>query len=379
MLASPAAKSMTSTEPAIDLREASFTELSNYFTNLAQTEGAIHAFTILRDAQFGGNIDTHLLAHVVGDELYKQHGIEAMRYCTREFRNACSHSVVIGALLNEGMSALDMVHDACQKAPGGSGAYTMCFHGFGHGVLAYTNYEVPDAIELCRKVGTEEYSDQEFKQCVGGVVMEMHSGVHDVDVWREKAKKYLSPDDPLKLCTASYMPEEAKYYCYSYITPYIFDAVGVEWGSSTVRGLEESFAYCSTTEESYRITCYEGIGKELIVIVQGHDVRALDKTTDEQLQQVIQWCHHAPLGEATSACLYEIIDSLFWGGENDPMASVRFCELVPGDYQNGCYERLYGNMKTYFTSKRQGEVCRLMNKNRRGECWEYFIDNGDES
>ena len=55
----------------------------------------------------------------------------------------------------------------------------MCFHGFGHGVLAFSDYELPKALELCEKVGTEKYDYQEAKECVGGALMEMRGGMHN--------------------------------------------------------------------------------------------------------------------------------------------------------------------------------------------------------
>ena len=107
----------------------SFKELSDRFVELASKKGAVYAYEILKQANLPQGTDFHLLGHVVGDELYKQKGVGAIADCTQDFRNACSHTIVIGAL-NEfgGEKALSLIRDACIKAPGGSGAYTMCYH-----------------------------------------------------------------------------------------------------------------------------------------------------------------------------------------------------------------------------------------------------------
>ena len=124
------------------------------------------------------------------------------------------------------MDVFDTVNDVCGQSPGGSGAYTMCFHGFGHGVLAYTEYDMEKAVELCFLTGTDKYGQNEAHQCVGGAVMEMKDGIHDRDLWAPQKEKFVDIDNPLSLCQADYMIDGAKHFCYVYITPYLFDAVG---------------------------------------------------------------------------------------------------------------------------------------------------------
>lgn len=326
-----------------------FGEITQYFTTLAQEKSAAYAFEILKRAQLPPNIDLHLLGHTVGDELYKQEGLEGMLYCSQDFRNACSHSVVIGALLAEGMGVFDRVNDVCMQAPGGVGAYTMCFHGFGHGVLAFTDYEFPDAVKLCERVGTDQYNQNEFHQCVGGMVMEMHQGIHDVEVWESKKDKYLDPEDPLKLCQAEYMPDEAKDFCYTYITPYMFDAAGAVNGNPTPDVFEKAFSYCENIPEpENREICYSGFGKEFIVLAQNRDIRQMDQTPNENMQKAIDWCGLAHVPEGIEACLLEISNSLYWGGENDYGVSIRYCNLMPStDMQNKCYTHFFSNANFY--------------------------------
>ena len=73
------------------LSSKSFSELSEYFSVLAKDKGGAHAFEVLRQASVAPGTDMHLLGHVVGDTLYTQEGLEGIRVCTHDFRNACSH------------------------------------------------------------------------------------------------------------------------------------------------------------------------------------------------------------------------------------------------------------------------------------------------
>jgi hypothetical protein len=313
------------------------------------------------------------MGHAVGDELYKQEGLEGMQYCTHDFRNACSHSIVVGALLAEGLSVFDRVNEICKNAPGGPGAYTMCFHGFGHGVLAYTEYEVPEAVKLCSKVGTEQYHKEEEAQCIGGIIMEMHQGVHDPEIWAQKKDKYLDPTKPLKLCQEDYMPELAKVLCYSYITPFIFDAAGAQGGNPTPEIYKESFAFCDGVEnDAHREACYAGLGKEFIVLAQDRDIRRIEDTPDDLLQLAASWCMLAEKEEAQRACLTDILDSIFWGGENDFGVSVRYCSLLtPQSISDTCFLHLF-QIASYYVPQpnRREDICSLVPENQKKQCSE---------
>ena len=57
-----------------------FKELTGYFTQLANDKGAVYAYDVLKVAPISPGIDMHLLGHLVGDILYKQKGVEGMKY-----------------------------------------------------------------------------------------------------------------------------------------------------------------------------------------------------------------------------------------------------------------------------------------------------------
>lgn len=345
---------------AIQEVQPNFGDISSYFVTLSQKEGGAYAFEILKRAPLPSNTDLHLLGHIIGDEMFKQEGIEGMKYCTADFRNACSHTIVIGALLQDGLGVFDEVNEVCQRAPGGPGAYTMCFHGFGHGVLAYTGYDIPSAIELCSRVGTEKYGNNEFHQCVGGMVMEMHDGVHDPDAWLPQKEKFLDLDDPLKICQSDYMPDEAKYFCYVYITPYIFDAAGAQNGNPTPEIFSKAFSYCDDIkEEKYRLVCYGGLGKEFVVLAQSRDIRNVGQMKNEQLSQVVEWCELAAVEDGVRSCIFESQNSLYWGGENEYDVSIRFCSLMPNaTREEVCFEHIFQNVAYYERNEAiKKEIC----------------------
>lgn len=370
-------KGVTRVYPEIESlqsKQLSFRNLESYFQNLAQEKGAAYAYEVLKIAPIPPNIDMHLLGHVVGDILYKQEGVNGIKICTNDFRNACSHSIVIGLFNDKGEGALPAIAQACRKAPGGSGAYTMCFHGLGHGILAYLGYDMEKAIEMCKKTGTVEYRNREYIECVGGAVMEIiGGGFHDHELWAKQRVQYLKNDDPLYTCFASFMPKEARVQCLVYLTPHLFEAAGGDLAHPTPNDFEKAFTFCGkipNDDFSDREACFGGFGKEFVVLAQERDIRKIESMTYRQLSRVYEWCLLAQNKEGVGACLSYALGSLYWGGENDYHVSLRFCEVMNDDeIKSSCYENLIGLANTYRTdSVYQKEFCSEIPNAQKAQC-----------
>lgn len=327
-----------------------FKEYAQYFYDLAQEKGGAYAYQVLKSASFTLGTDMHLLGHVVADEIYKQEGVEGIAVCDHDFRNACSHAIVVGVFLEQGLEGLEDIRQACLKAPGGKGAYGMCFHGLGHGVLAYHEYNMEEAVATCEQL-RESTGRAESIECVGGIVMEMMSGVNDREAWERESPRYLSDEDPLNPCNLEFMPEEAEPMCYNYATPRLFEAAGASLAAPTPADYEKAFPLCELIPEDEtrnREACYGGFGKEFVVLSKGRDVRNIEHMSDAELSRVHDWCQLAGNAFGTEACIRASVNSLFWGGENDRAIGIRFCALMEqGPYQSLCVEHLTGNVSYY--------------------------------
>lgn len=356
------------------LQAPSFQELSTYFQQLADTKGAPYAYHVLLYATLPPDTDLHLLGHVVGDMLYKQQGMSGIQVCTPDFRNACSHSVVIGVLQNEGPGSLPKIAETCKQAPGGQGAYTMCFHGLGHGVLAYNEYNLEKAVAMCKQTGTPAYANQEYVECVGGTIMEMIAGVHDEAQWKKEVGNYFRDDDPLYPCDASFMPEEVRAMCYNYLTPHLFAAAGVQdLGSPDSARYPQAFSYCDLLPEDetqIRSRCYGGFGKEFVVLAQERDIRDVGAMEEEALRKVRAWCALAPNTSGKDACNASALHSLFWGGENKPDAALTFCALGESvREQANCYGELTTAAGRYLQGTSEGiTLCRRFPEAYKADC-----------
>lgn len=331
--------------------ELDFEQLSDYFQSLAREKGAPYAFAILRDAPLPPNTDTHLLGHVVGDELYLQQGARGITTCTQDFRNACSHTIVIGVLSDKGEAGLADIAELCKEAPGGTGAYTMCFHGLGHGVFAYEGYDLARTAALCKKTGTPAYNFREYIECFGGAIMELvGGGGHDKELWEEANVRYLSVENPLSPCDTSLVPDDLRPICYTYLTPHLFTQNGGDLGYPGPREFSQAFSFCEEIKrerEAERNACFGGIGKELPTLSASRDIRSIDKLSTAQLALVHTWCALAESADGREQCVRSVVQSLFWGGENDPKAAISFCALETGIARAACFDELYTAAEFY--------------------------------
>lgn len=352
----------------------SFKELQGRFAALAREKGAMYAFEVLKRAELPPNSDIHFLGHTIGDELYAQKGVEGIADCTQDFRNACSHSITIGAFVEFGSDALPMIREACTQAPGGAGAYTMCYHGMGHGVFAYFGYDLEKTIAECKKTGTEKYHHQEYSECVGGAVMElMGGGAHDPELIKIARERYFSAKDPLAPCMGAVVPEDARVFCLIYLTPHLWELAGIDLGYPDPALFPAAFAFCdvlSRERQRLRDACFGSFGKEFVILPGARDFRRLEDSTDEEFATIAGWCGLAGPEDGREACISDAVGSVFWGGENDPQASFRFCSVVDDiDMNRACVKRLAADIARYIADDAiRTSLCAQIPEAFQGEC-----------
>ena len=362
----PYAEAQTIAEGAQD-----FEVLSQRFAELAEKKGAAYAFDVLRITDLQPNTDTHLLGHVIGDILYKQKGVEGIALCTQEFRNACSHTIAIGALEEfGGEAALPRIREACHKAPGGPGAYTMCYHGLGHGVFAFYGYDLAKTVAFCKKTGTPEYHDREYIECVSGAIMELvGGGGHDKELWQKARDKYFDPHDLFSPCLSSVIPKVTKPLCIIYIVPQIYAAEGINLGSPDPTLFPAALRRCESLPiTELRNACYQGFGSEFPIMTVDRDARRVDALTSEQAHLVFTWC--ALAGKGQTECFLSALRAVFWGGENDPAASLRLCAAADAtpDLEHACYTHLAEQMHKYLKPDARVSWCTQLPPDAQAPC-----------
>jgi hypothetical protein len=297
-----------------------------------------------------------------------------MQYCTHDFRNACSHTIVIGALIEFGTGAFPQIREACKKAPGGKGAYTMCYHGLGHGVLAFNEYDMNNTVAMCELLSTKEYNNREGVECFGGAVMEIiGGGGHDHETWEKMRPEYLKKEDPFYLCKSDIVPEEYKPMCYNYMTPFAFEALGADMANPGPEIYSKTFALCEeipkeNTEE--RRSCFGGLGKEFIGIAIGRNFTPGYEPSTKELQNMASWCDLAEPHDGKEACFVSVMGSLYWGGEKPYETPVKFCSLIADkNIMSTCIGQLVFNVSIYVDDPNyRSNFCKALPPEYKQEC-----------
>lgn len=306
-----------------------FNAYQEYFTNLAQEKGALYAFDVLRQASIPTGVDVHNLAHFIGYELYKERNVEGIAECTDEFSNACSHAIVIQTFVEQGEGALREISTICSHIPGSGNAYASCFHGLGHGILVYLNYELDGAISLCKEASQfapELQRETALNECVGGTIMELTSGLHDVEVRDSVAPRYLPNDDLLAPCNSNLIPESTKPFCYIYLTGRFLEFSGAMRATPSPEAYPEAFSWCnriSEEEVKNRDACYGGFGKDFVYFAADGDVRKVASILDKKLLSIHEWCSFAGNESGERSCVLTAADTLRWLGTEE--SSEMFC------------------------------------------------------
>lgn len=357
------------------IHASNYNEAVGYLKHVSELYGGEVGYDVLRHINLPEGSDVHLAGHEIGNILFKQQGLSGMRFCTQEFRNACSHTIVIGALLKDGLDSLKTVHEVCHTAPGGSGAYTMCFHGLGHGVLAYSNYDMKPTVDICKTLGTKEYNNREYTECVGGAVMEMMSGIHDPVMYAKKKDKYLSKDDPLTLCR-DYVSEDARSICYTYLTPHLIELTGANLGNPSPESFGKAAHFCDAipkTDIADRGACFGGFGKEFPVLAAGRDIRDIHILTKDKLERIKSWCATIGGPSEHDACNMNLLASLYWGGENKADVAINYCSLFSGDERKRCFDNLSGQVSMYkHDVSAYKEYCSMVPSDMKDSCDKMF-------
>ncbi len=182
--------------------------------------------------------------------------------------------------------------------------YYQCDHGLGHGLMLYTSYDLPAALNYCHQLNTE------FDKiaCSGGVFMENQSssfGLHTT---------WLSTKNLLYPCNSKLVQRQDKLYCYLLVTSHILPYVGGDWVKTA--------DWCRKSDRGWVQYCFQSFGRD----VSGAAVR--------NPAQMKRLCHMAGSGERE--CIYGAIRDVMNNNAQDPQGEA-FCKLVKSKFRAYCF------------------------------------------
>lgn len=175
-----------------------------------------------------------------------------------------------------------------------------CFHAVGHGLMAWSNYQLHQSLEYCDLLSSQPNAEL----CYSGVFMENVLG--SLSKNDDHYTEYLNSDlhFPCTIVAGKYRKS-----CYYYQPARMIVLLGQNYNRIA--------AECASLDTPYQLTCYQGIGKEVPWL------------NPHQPKKIITACTHAPSGEYRTACLQEAIKTIFSGNLTNEQEARNFCHLLP--------------------------------------------------
>jgi cytochrome c553 len=180
--------------------------------------------------------------------------------------------------------------------------YYQCNHGLGHGVMLYTGYELPIALDMCHSLETE------FDQvsCSGGVFMENLSSSFGLK------SRWVREDNLLYPCNI--VSRQDKLYCYLLVTSRILPEVGWDW--------RKAADWCRKSEKGFVDICFQSYGRDASGTAVQDPVKANG------------FCRQAGSGE--KECIFGAARDIMNNNSADPRGK-KFCEVVKSEFRSYCF------------------------------------------
>lgn len=186
----------------------------------------------------------HDLVHELGHEAYETYGDfgQAMQYQDDLCNSGYLHGI-IESHFKKSQNIFTTMQTVCDDYSEKSFIGWQCFHGVGHGLMYFTENDLPKSLTLC-----ESYTNMEKRMtCSNGVFMENFNVDQKVHV-----SKYVKASDPLYPCRKQknvYKPD-----CYLYAPTYYL--------SMHKNHYTEALTLCKTAEKDFQLVCIGGVGSQ---------------------------------------------------------------------------------------------------------------------
>lgn len=265
--------------------------------------------------------DCHQRAHVLGRAAFEEFGAAAFALSGHECQAGSFHGATEALFAIRGTANLEQ--DVATICGGASNAFVrhQCIHGVGHGLMAWTTYEIHDALDLCDRMPTP--LDQ--ASCHSGVFME--NVVGGLSGAMGHTTQYLRNDDPHFPCDVvaeRYVPA-----CYFFQTSHML--VVFE------RDFSKVAQACTETPQEARIHCFLSYGRDVGSATRGDPFGA------------IQLCDHAPPGPSRVACIEGAVQDRFWEASGADEALAMCAMLFETAEKDACYSMIIGRARDVFS------------------------------
>lgn len=302
---------------------------------------------LLDDSGAGALLDCHQEAHSIGRLAYEIFGAGAFRDGNSSCHSGYYHGAIEAFLNEKGtVNLVQNVKVICDSFETSFGRFE-CLHGIGHGVLAYEDYDLSEAIKICAALAT----DYDQSSCYGGVFMENIITAQGRGAGQVHETKWADLTDPHFPCNALGDDYSVRYQCYQMQTSWMLTIFNYNFGQVKDE--------CIKAPEDMRLVCFKSFGRD----AAGHTLRDVDKITAVcgKLSENNDYYNECVLG-----ALNVIVD--FWGdGLEDQAAGL--CKKIPESRKLNCYRTLSWRLGDVFkNAEKQRAVCASFEEEYRYLC-----------
>lgn len=275
-------------------------------------------------AKFGS---CHDIAHQSGRFAYQIYNEQAFKLCGAECHSGCYHGATEAYFYDYGTADLSQNLNLLCGSELNNFFTHQCIHGIGHGLMAWTSYDLPEALKSC------ELLNQRQDSCWSGVFMEnIVGGMAKFDIEKggdaEHFTKYLS-DDPQYPCNA--VEDKYKWTCYFLQTDRMLQLAGGDF-----RNFKKVSQNCLDAEKPYQQSCFESMGRTVGGVYRG------------DAKEAIAACQNAPKGPYRLGCLDGAVQDTLWDPTGQDKA-LTFCKLLTDkEEKDACYNRIFSRVTEVF-------------------------------
>jgi mono/diheme cytochrome c family protein len=313
--------------------------LQQAFGNLAYEDGPAAALERLEQMQAsdpGVRAACHPIAHMIGaggllhfDGAVGKAFVAGNATCASGYYHGLLQWKLAGV---EKDKATEVAREACTdpEIKENNYNYYQCNHGLGHGLMLYTGYELPLALQMCHGLATE------FDQvsCSGGVFMENLSSSFGLK------SRWVREDNLLYPCNI--VSRQDKLYCYLLVSSRILPEVGWDW--------KKAADWCRRSERDFVDICFQSYGRDA------------SGTAVQEPVKANEFCAQAGSGE--KECIFGAARDIMNNNSRDPRGG-KFCRIVKAKFRSYCFYGLgtiIGTQRADEAGKR--EACGLLARGR---------------
>lgn len=285
--------------------DANSKEIDSLWRSVIAKEGAKNAYKLFGEAYGDTDIrKQHAYAHVFGEALYNEVGINGISVCDNNYSFGCYHAFFGTALVDEGLSIVTDLDQACIEAYGEKGLG--CQHGIGHGIIAELGRDnINESLEVC---GTLNWQGP-IGGCTSGVFMEFN-----MNTMSELGTRKLD--------------ENGRYYPCNEVSDRFTEACYFElpawWAVINELNYKEIGEYCAEVKnEADRVACFQGTGN----IISGISLR--------NTSEISKHCATMPTEEGKFMCT----EGAVWIISNQPQFKDTWRSLCDPYKDTSYYDR----------------------------------------